>query len=63
MCLSQNGLRNWGDNGRKIKCQINMGCLTARVDDDLVYIWVVTAIIVLSIRSENVYAEARKSNF
>lgn len=63
MCRSQNGLRNWGDDGRKIKCQINMGCLIARVDDDLVYILVVTVIIVLSIMSESVYAEARKSKF
>ena len=35
----------------------------SRVDDDLVYLLVVTAIIVVSIRSESIYAEAKKSDF
>lgn len=34
-----------------------------RVDDNLMYVLVDTTIIVFSIRSQSVYAEARKSNF
>lgn len=51
----KNGFRNWGDDGRKIKCQINMRCLTGkRVDDEVMDILVITTIIFLSIRSQNV---------
>lgn len=34
-----------------------------RVDDNLMYVLVDTTIIVFSIRSQSIYAEARKSNF
>ena len=61
MCSSQNGVRSWGNNERKNKCQINIGCLIAKeLMTILCTLWL-SQKLVLFVRSQSVYAKARKS--